>query len=88
LQNPRLTNRPPAGSYTIDVSADGRINLCPTPRQVYRQGYNQTAVNALVVGDLKAARGEGPGIKPDALLDDYERQVLHGPWAFSVAANE
>ena len=28
------------------------------------------------------------GIKPDAILDDYERQVLHGPWAFSVAANE
>ncbi len=44
-------------------------------------------MNALVVGDLKAASGEGPGIKPDALLDDYEREVLDGPGAFSVAAN-
>ena len=73
--------------HTIDVSADGHSNLGPTPRQVYRQGFDRTAVNALVVGNPKAASGEGPGINPDALLDYYEREVLHGPGAFSVVAN-
>jgi hypothetical protein len=82
-----LNHQASCWQHVIDVSAGGRINLGTVSRQVYRQGFDRTVVNALVMGNPEAASGEGPGIDPDALLDDYERKVLHGLGAFYVVAN-
>ena len=74
-------------THTIDVSADGRNNVGPTPLQVYGDRFDRITVNALVVGNPKAASGEGPGIEPDALLDYYEAEVIRGVGSFAMVAN-
>ncbi len=73
--------------HTIDVSGDGRNNVGPSPRNVYGQGFERVTVNALVVGNPKAASGEGPGIEPDDLREYYETEVIRGPGAFALIAN-
>lgn len=74
-------------AHTIDISGDGRNNFGPTPKDIYARGFGRISVNALVVGNPRNASGEGRGIKPDALRDYFEREVIHGPAAFAMVAN-
>ncbi len=82
-----LDQQPSCWQHTIDVSGDGRNNVGATPDGVYAQGFDRITVNALVVGNPRAASGEGPGIEPDALLKYFEGEVIHGNGAFAMVAN-
>lgn len=73
--------------HTIDVSGDGPNNFGPAPQRVYERGFERVRVNALAVGNPKAASGEGPGIEPDALLEYFESEVIKGAGSFALIAN-
>ncbi len=73
--------------HTIDISGDGRSNVGPTPRDMYQSGFGKAVVNALVVGDPRAARGEGRGIGPDALRAYFEAEVIRGAGSFAIVAD-
>ena len=72
--------------HTIDVSGDGPSNSGPPPAAAYASWDARITVNALVVGNPRAASGEGPGIGPDDLRDYYEAEVIRGPGAFAIVA--
>ncbi|MGX9354752.1 DUF1194 domain-containing protein [Roseobacteraceae bacterium S113] len=82
-----LAQQPGCWRHTIDVSGDGRNNVGPLPRQVYGVGFETITVNALVVGNPKAASGEGPGIEPDDLRAYFEAEVIHGLGSFALVAD-
>lgn len=63
----------------VDVSSDGYNNEGPTPSQIFSSlNFSGITVNALVVG----------GIVRPALLDYYQREVLHGPDAFAMVTKD
>lgn len=82
-----LEQHPSCWQHTIDVSADGRNNSGLSSQSVYARGFGRTIVNALVVGNPKAASGEGPGIEPSALLQYFETDVIRGPASFAMIAD-
>jgi len=82
-----LEQHPTCWQHTIDVSADGRNNSGPSAQSAYASGFGRTTVNALVVGNPKAASGEGPGIEPSTLRHYFETEVIRGPTSFSMIAD-
>ncbi len=74
-----LTSGPDCTRQVIDVSGDGYNNEGPTPPQVFSSlDFREITVNALVVG----------GKARPALLNYFEREVLHGPEAFAVETQD
>ena len=75
---------------TIDVSGDGKNNIGPDPKQVYKlNAFSDVTVNALVVGDPSPAGSvlaAGEISDPD-LKHYFETNVIHGPAAFSMIAH-
>lgn len=70
---------------TIDVSGDGKNNIGPSPADAYRlPEFERITVNALVIGDPSDAPRAN---SKQALLDYYEREVIHGPGSFAMMAN-
>lgn len=71
---------PPCRRRVVDVSSDGYSNEGPDPEVVYASGLlDGVTVNALIIG--------GP-LGGQLLLDYYEEEVLHGPDAFWVLAED
>lgn len=69
---------------TVDISADGKNNIGPAPREAYALPiFAGTTVNALVIGDPHPERARDN----DELQHYFRSEVIHGPGAFSMVAN-
>lgn len=74
---------------TIDVSGDGKNNIGPDPKQVYKlNAFADVTVNALVVSDPSPVDSAlaAEEISDLDLKLYFENNVIHGPAAFSMIA--
>lgn len=70
--------------HTIDISADGKNNIGPLPRDIYtRSAFDSITVNALVIDDKLDGTDTNT---PSDMRRYYERNVIHGIGAFTEIA--
>lgn len=80
---------PNCRARTVDISGDGISNQGDTPESVYASHLlDGVTVNALVIGGAQTSSGPLAQAADRYLVSWFEREVLHGPGAFWMLADD
>ncbi|KNG95444.1 DUF1194 domain-containing protein [Pseudaestuariivita atlantica] len=80
---------PECWQQTVDISGDGKNNIGPVPRDITAfAAFDRITVNALIVTAPPATPRDATkaAAKARELRRYYEREVIHGPAAFTIEA--
>lgn len=81
-----LRNGPPCNAMIIDISGDGESNDGMAPSVAYATTpFEGVTVNALVIGGAGAS---DPFWNDQELVEWFEAEVLRGPGAFAIIADD
>lgn len=80
---------PSCRAQTVDISGDGISNQGDSPESIY-DGHllDGVTVNALVIGGAQTSSGPLAEAADRYLVAWFEREVLHGPGAFWMLADD